>query len=113
MRVQRKEDRALVDLVGRLIYDNIVPTQEGLDELVASGLSEVILNMDELSFLDSSALGMLLRFNSAAKSAGTKITMLSPNDQIRAVFSCTRLDQIFTIVSDDEAASITSQFASS
>ncbi|GEM_PF-5154287 len=111
MQVQRKEDKVLVALEGRIIYENLTGTQVELDRLIGAGIREVFLKMDGLIFLDSSALAMLLRFNISAKNNGMTITMVAPPPPIRAVLNCTRLDHIFPILTEKEAESVTSQFA--
>ena len=110
MNIRRREDQALVELVGRIIYDNLEKMQKELEALLELGLSDVFLKMDELSYLDSSALGMLLSLNKEARAAGTKITMVAPPSHIMGVLTTTYLDQIFPIVVEEEAARITAAF---
>lgn len=102
---------ALVELVGRLIYDNLALTQKELAELIDSGLSHLFLKMDGLKYLDSSALGMLLDLNNTARTGGMKLTMVGPPQYIRDIFASTRLDHIFKIAVEDEADQINSKFA--
>ena len=111
MNVHLKEDMALVELVGRVIFENIVATEKELEALLSTDLSEVFIKLDKLSYLDSSALGMLLKLNQTARTSGRKITFLSLPSRIRSIFVTAHLDTIFNIASDEEAADIASAFA--
>lgn len=111
MNLNRKADEALVELTGRIIFDNLMATQEALREVAESGVRRVFVKMDAVSYLDSSALGMLLSFNTTATNSGVEITLLAPPPHIRAIFSCTHLDNIFNILGDAEANEISSGFA--
>lgn len=110
MRIHRKGDMALVELTGRLIYDNLAITHQELEALVASGLSNLFLEMEELSYLDSSALGMLLSLNNHARSNGMELKLIEPSENIRAIFATTRLDHVLSIASAEDAAAIKSRF---
>lgn len=108
--VRRKDDEAIVELTGRIIYENLEEMYRKLENMTTSGLDDLYLNMDKLTYLDSSALGMLLSVNNSARAQGTRLTVLSPPTNIRAIFSSTRLDHVLTIAAGDEAKAITSRF---
>ena len=96
--------------LGRIIFDNLEATQRQLEELLRSDLTELFLRMEDLSYLDSSALGMLLSLNKTARISGQKIVILSPPPQICDIFTSTHLDAIFQIVQNEEAEAIQSRF---
>jgi anti-sigma B factor antagonist len=110
MKVQHAEQAILVELAGRLIYDNLELTQQELQRLLESGPKDIFLKMDELKYLDSSALGMLLDLNNNARSSGRTLTMVGPPSHIRDIFHSTRLDNIFRIVIEEEAKKVTARF---
>jgi anti-anti-sigma factor len=112
MRVHRKDDMALVELTGRLIYDNLAVTHQELEDLLMSDLAGLFLQLDELSYVDSSALGMLLSLNNHARTSGKQFTLVSPSDNLRAIFTTTRLDCVLKIADDEDAVSIKSRFDS-
>lgn len=108
--VQQRETEAIVELAGRIIYENLEDAYRSLESMVAAGLEDLFLDMNNLNYLDSSALGMLLSVNNAARSAGTRVTVLSPPKNIRAIFASTRLDHIFQIAEEEDARSIKARF---
>lgn len=59
--------------------------------------SDVVVNLAELEFIDSSGLGVLVGALKRFEAAGYHLTLRSPTSAIRRVFSITGLDQAFVI----------------
>ena len=76
--------------------------KDGLRELTADGPTRVILDLSEVSFLDSSGLGAVV---AAMKQIGDgrrlELAGLTPN--VEKVFHLTRMDTVFTIHRDVDA----------
>ena len=66
----------------------------------------VILNLGGVDFIDSSALGLIVRFHARARSAGGQLKMCGVGIRIRQVLIITRLETILEAYqSEDEAIS--------
>jgi HptB-dependent secretion and biofilm anti anti-sigma factor len=62
-----------------------------LDALPSSPMC--IVDMTHTSYIDSSALGMLLMLRDRAK----ETTIVGPNEDVRAIFDIARFDQVFRV----------------
>jgi anti-anti-sigma factor len=60
--------------------------------------------MSGVSFLDSSGLAALVSGLKAAREAGGTLKLAGVNEQARQVFEITRLDQVFELYPDRDAA---------
>ncbi len=56
-----------------------------------SGVSSILLNMDEVTFLDSSALSELLRIRNELSANDTAFSIVGVSDQVRRVLEITGL----------------------
>lgn len=56
-----------------------------------------IVDMKETSYLDSSALGMLLLLRDYAGGDESNITIANCNDDVKKILSISNFDQLFTI----------------
>ena len=66
----------------------------------------VILNLGEVDFVDSSALGLIVRFHARARTAGGHLELCGVGARIRQILSVTRLDTVLEAhESEDEAIS--------
>jgi anti-anti-sigma factor len=63
----------------------------------ASGIESVVMNMQEVGFVDSSGLGMLLGAREAALAKGATMTLDNPNAQLRQLLEITKLSEILGV----------------
>jgi len=74
-----------------------------IGDIVASGANIVLINLQDVTFMDSSGLSALVSALKAVRTAGGKLYLCSINDQVRMVFELTRMDRVFeTFSSQDE-----------
>jgi anti-sigma B factor antagonist len=73
------------------------PLERALDEIVAAG-GRVVLDMREVSFLDSTGIGALAR----AVSEGSVVLVLNPQPAVRRALEVSGIDSLIQIVGGDE-----------
>ena len=54
----------------------------------------VLIDLQDVTFMDSSGLGALLSAFKTVRSAGGKLYICSVNDQVRMLFELTRMDRV-------------------
>ncbi len=81
--------------------------RDALRDLVAQGHKKVLLNLSEVSYIDSSGIGELVSaFTSVANQGGT-LKLLGLNKRVKDLLQITKLYTVFE-VHDDEASAIRS-----
>jgi anti-sigma B factor antagonist len=70
----------------------------------AQGSAALILNLAGVSAMDSAGLGELVTIHTSAARRGVPTVLASVSPRVLEMFAVTRLDGIFTVCSDDEAA---------
>ena len=74
------------------------PRLEGeLAELHESGATKVIVDLIDVPFIDSTALGVLVRAAKRAGTSGSKLILVSNDPRTLRVLEITGLDRVFTI----------------
>ncbi len=84
-----------ISLIGR--FDISMYTQFGAcykDHL--GNVSQIIIDMDELEYLDSSALGMLLMLRERAGGASAKIQLINISPAVGKILSTVKFDKLFS-----------------
>jgi anti-anti-sigma factor len=66
-------------------------------ELLSSKPARYVINMEQTSYLDSSALGMLLLLRDFAGGEDASISVLNCNEDVKNILSISNFDQLFTI----------------
>lgn len=107
--IQRDVDGvAVLDLVGRLTSTEGVGKLGGrVATLLADGQTRVVLNLGQLSYMDSSGLGEMVSCYSKLQKAGGVIKLAQTTDRIQDLLAITRLVTIFDSY-DTEALAVAS-----
>lgn len=74
-----------------------------MEQLIDGGNKKVILDINELGFMDSSSLGALVGVLKYIGSEG-KMVVAGASGIVLDLFKLTRMDKIFTLAEDVEAA---------
>jgi anti-sigma B factor antagonist len=70
--------------------------------LLEKGSKQVIINLEKVEYLDSTALGVMIGGLKRMREIGGNISLLCPNPRIRRIFEITGLDRIFDIRAAEE-----------
>lgn len=69
-------------------------------DLVDSGVEIVLVNLQGITFMNSSGMGALVATLKAVKAEGGQLALCSLSDQVRIIFELSRMDRIFQVFSD-------------
>ena len=103
--VRRAGDVVIVDLKGKLtagLGDQIL--RDTLDELLAESWRKILLNLSEVSFLDSAGLGELVAGLKTARNLGANLKILNQSARVQQSLYITRLLPVFDIHEAEQAA---------
>jgi anti-sigma B factor antagonist len=95
----------ILDLTGKLtagLGDQIL--RETLDELLAEGKRKILLNLSEVSFLDSAGVGELVAGLRTAKRFGAELKLLSTSDRVHSTLFMARLLPVFEMHREEAEA---------
>ena len=87
----------VVALVGELEVSEAPALRDLLGTLVAGPQSRVLLDLAQVSFIDSSGIGVLVGAHRRAEEAGARIGLAAPNAGVRRVFELTRTDRVLRL----------------
>jgi anti-anti-sigma factor len=91
--------RAAIRLQGRFDFNSHREFREALDRALAdTTVREVTVDLAEVDYLDSSALGMLLMLRDKAKGAGRPVTLANGRGPVKQVLDIANFGKLFTIV---------------
>lgn len=68
--------------------------------LVQSGANLILIDLKDVTFIDSSGLGALVSALKTIRSAGGQLTICSINEQVRMLFELTSMDRVFEVFKD-------------
>ena len=98
----------VIDISGRIaLGDGEVLLRETVDNLLRKGQKKLLLNLAEVTYIDSSGIGALVGVYTAVRKQGGELQLLNLTKRVRNLLQITKLYTVFT-VSDDETAAIKS-----
>ncbi|MDA0781028.1 MAG: STAS domain-containing protein [Rickettsiales bacterium] len=62
-----------------------------------SGLKQIEINLDQVEFVDSAALGLFLLVRDEAKKTNKTIVLKSPQGQVKKMFEISRFYELFDV----------------
>ena len=93
----------VIKLSGIVNTTNSQELRENITNLLDSGAKTVLVDCQDVTFMDSSALGALVLAFKTLRAADTKLVLCSINEQVRILFELTGMDKVFEIFpSQDE-----------
>jgi anti-sigma B factor antagonist len=102
------EGVSVMALDGRIVLgEESNALREKLKSLIAEGKKKIVLNMDNIKYIDSSGLGTLVAAHCSAKAQGASLRLCHLGSKFQEVLQITKLLTVFE-VSDTEAAAVTS-----
>ena len=99
----------IVDLSGRITLgeDSSGKLRQTVRDLLAQGNKKILLNLGNISYIDSSGLGELVASFSTASSQGSTVKLLNLQQKVKDLLQITKLYTVFD-VSDNEAEAVAS-----
>ncbi len=74
-----------------------------VEQLLQNGADVVLVDLKDITFIDSSGLGTLVVLLKKVRSLSRKLYICSINDQVRMLFELTSMDRVFEVYEDRKA----------
>ena len=104
IKIRQSGTISLVDVSGRLTSFETGTLRDSISRLLKQGHKDIILNLTDLQYLDSSGIGELARvYVSVVKQSG-QMKVIGLSSKIEEVLKITHLYQVFPEFPDEEAA---------
>lgn len=98
-------DITIVDLSGRItLGDGSVVLREILTELTQGGHLKIILNLEDVDYIDSSGIGELVSAYTTSQSGNGELKLLNLTRRVHDLLQITKLYTVFDIYSDERSA---------
>lgn len=99
---RRLEGVTIVDLRGRVDFgDGSKRLRETLGDLVTRGTKNVLLNMKEVDFVDSSGIGEMVRGHVQLAKIGGQLKLVNLSKHVHMLLQVTSLDKVFEIFDNE------------
>lgn len=91
------DERHVVAVTGEIDLFTAPELKAALGEAIEAGRRRIVVDLSNTTFLDSTALGVLIGTVKRLRSREGRLTLVNRDSNIAKTFEITGLDQIFTI----------------
>ena len=96
---------SVVGLAGRIVLgDESNALRVELKSLIAEGKKQIVLNMDNIKYIDSAGLGILVAAHVNAKTQGASLRLCHLGSKFQEVLQITKLVTVFEVYDTEPAA---------
>jgi anti-sigma B factor antagonist len=96
----------IVDLSGRItLGEGSVVLRDAVKDLLGKGQKKILLNLGDVSYIDSSGIGELVSAFTSVRNQGGELKLLHLTKKVHDLLQITKLYTVFD-VKDDEAGAI-------
>ena len=81
-----------------------ISLKERIDELVAEGRLQILIDMRDIPYVDSTELGRLIRAHLSVRKAGGRVRLCNVPDRVLSLLKITHLDTVLDLYSTEEEA---------
>ena len=101
---RKEKDVDILDLKGEVDLHSSPQLREEFNTLISAGKQVIIINLKDVSYIDSSGLATFIEALQKMNQHGGKLFLTNLNQTVRGVFEIARLDGVFNIVDTEESA---------
>ncbi|HVB98742.1 MAG TPA: STAS domain-containing protein [Candidatus Dormibacteraeota bacterium] len=96
---------SVLDLEGRIVLgDESSALREQVKTMLGQDRSKIVLNMGQVSYIDSAGLGALVAAYTSAKNSGASLKLINLGSKFREVLQVTKLLTVFEVYDTEQAA---------
>ncbi len=104
MKVERKrwQNVTILGFIGEFDAFNLPTYSQKIDAIIEAGETQVVFNLRLLTFINSSALGYLLKVKKRCQELGGDLVLVAPSKFIKKTLLTLGLQEVFNIYDTDE-----------
>ena len=95
---------AIIDILGEIDLYNSPKIKDALLEKVNLGFKNIIINLGDVTYIDSSGIGTLIFCRTSLNQNSGALRIIKIRDSVKRIFELTKLNSFFTIFEDENEA---------
>ena len=102
---RKKGDVTILDLKGKiLIGEGIDELRNAINDAIQANQTKLLLNFDQVPYLDSTGLGEVVRSYTSVKKEGGTVKIVNLTQKVKDLLSVTKLITVFETFEDEDKA---------
>lgn len=103
LRVEKKDNAVFAAFKGEITLEITSELKKELEAAISDGkFDNLIADLAEVNFMDSSGIGFLVALNTKIMGLGKKMYLYRPSAQVKKTFELVQLSSFFSILEQEE-----------
>ncbi len=103
--IRETADAAILDISGRItLGEGLVELRDSIREALAGDQKNILLNLAEVGYIDSSGLGQLIGSYATVTKGGGQMKLLNLQKRVNDLMQITKLLTVFEAYTEERAA---------
>lgn len=94
-KLEATSEAHIIHILGELIAENSHSFREMINEISQKNPKEIIVDLQQVPFIDTSGLGTLVGIRATLRSKNIALKLRNPTERVLQNFKMTRLDMVF------------------
>lgn len=104
VKIRQQDHVSLVTVAGNLTYFEVCALRDSVQSLLREKRNNILLNLSDLRYLDSSGIGELARIYVAVVKQGGAMKVVGLAPKVEDILKVTHLSQVFQEFPDEQTA---------
>ena len=104
LKIRKNKEVYIVDITGEMDLYNSYKLKELVAKMLERSVKGIILNMEEVEYIDSSGIGALIYISSTLKKQNVRLFITNIHGSVKKVIELTKLMGFFPITNSLEEA---------
>ena len=105
LNTRQVDDVTVIDVSGRItLGEGSSVIRDAIRDLVANGKKKILLNLGEVTYIDSSGIGELVAGYTSVANAGGTLKLLSLTKRVKDLLQITKLYTVFDVHEEEAHA---------
>ncbi len=100
--VRKKFGYEIIDIKGEITFPETKDVEDFIKNQFSAETKNVILNLERVPFINSSALSILVKLMQDFQERGIEMYIMNPNDTIRGLFEMTGIKKYFKFIKSED-----------
>ena len=104
IKAENKNGMIVCYVDGEIDINTAPDIKKGFEKILAKKAPKIVINLNKVTYVDSSGLATLVEILKLMRSYGGKMRLSNLSPKIKSLFEITKLDKLFEIMADEVEA---------
>ena len=102
---EKVDGNVILSIAGNIVLEDTTKLKDYVEQFIEdASVTGVIINCENVKFIDSSGLGLIVSIYKTLKKLDKKFALAALSERTMEIFTLTKLDNILTISKDNDSA---------